>query len=71
MNKDFVEGFMKIAAKIMSLKTPSFGKSMRGSAFAMPSKTIKADLANFKPPKGNATQGYQSGSTKGIKTNLY
>jgi hypothetical protein len=66
----FKKGFKKQAAAI-SLKMPSFGKSLRGSAFAMPSKSVKVDLPKFGITKGNAKSGYNSGSTKGIETTAY
>lgn len=69
MNDQFKKGFQKVAKKI-SFKTPSFGKSLRGSAFSNPTKA-KVDLPKFKPPKGNAKRGYKPGGTAGIKTNQY
>lgn len=71
MNLDFIKGFTKEALKMPSLKTPSFGKSIRGSAFATPSKTVKVDIPKFKLPKANAKAGYSHGGTRGISTNQY
>lgn len=70
MHSTFKKSFEKFA-KVVSFKTPSFGKSLRGSAFAMPSKNLKMDMPNFGLSKGNAKAGYSSGSTKGIETTTY
>lgn len=69
MNDAFSKGFEKMAK--ISLKTPSFGKSLRGSAFAKPSKTVTPPKTNFGLTKGNARKGYRAGGTANIQTNMY
>lgn len=67
----FKKAFTKAAETKSSTKTPSFGASLRGSAFAKPSKTITTSTPNYGISKGNAKSGYKSGSTAGVSTNSY
>lgn len=70
MNDKLKSGFLKGASSVTSV-SKSFGKSLRGSAFAKPSKTVTVSTPKFGLSKGNAGSGYNSGGTASVGTNQY